>query len=234
MRKNKMMRLASALLVAVLLTTCAISGTFAKYVTEGSANDSARVAKWGVTITGVTGDANQMFAKEYGDNDADYNGVSVSSTVNVIAPGTDGTFSSFTVEGTPEVATRVTYTPVVELGNNWIDKDDATKFYCPIKVTVTTNVGTQTLCGLDYASADAFEDAIEALITAGKMDYAPGSVATVNDDLTISWAWDFTGATGSENNQSDAKDTFLGTRAVVEANAATISVAVTVTITQID
>jgi hypothetical protein len=66
------------------------------------------------------------------------------------------------------------------------------------------------------------------------MDYAPGSVTTVNDDLTISWTWAFTGATGSKNNQSDAKDTFLGDRAVVEANAATISVAVTVTITQID
>ena len=46
-----MMRVASALLVAVLLSTCAISGTFAKYVTEGSGSDTARVAKFGVTVT---------------------------------------------------------------------------------------------------------------------------------------------------------------------------------------
>ena len=50
MKKNKMMRLASFLLVATLLTTSMISGTFAKYVTEGSASDSARVAKWGVEV----------------------------------------------------------------------------------------------------------------------------------------------------------------------------------------
>ena len=50
MRKNKMMRAASALLVAVLLTTSTISGTFAKYVTQDSAKDVARVAKWGVEL----------------------------------------------------------------------------------------------------------------------------------------------------------------------------------------
>ena len=51
MMKNKMMRAASILLVAVLLSTCAISGTFAKYVTTASGTDTARVAKWGVVIT---------------------------------------------------------------------------------------------------------------------------------------------------------------------------------------
>lgn len=50
MKKNKIMRIASVLLVAVILTTCAISGTFAKYVTSGSGSDTARVAKFGVTV----------------------------------------------------------------------------------------------------------------------------------------------------------------------------------------
>ena len=40
MRKNKAMRLASGLLVAVMLTTCIISGTFAKYVTTNKAEDT--------------------------------------------------------------------------------------------------------------------------------------------------------------------------------------------------
>ena len=61
MRKNKMMRLASALLVAVLLTTSVISGTYAKYITENTGSDEARVAKWGVTVT-ANGDA---FETEY-------------------------------------------------------------------------------------------------------------------------------------------------------------------------
>ena len=51
MKKNKMMRLASGLLVAVLITTSTISGTFAKYVTTADAKDEARVAKFGVVIT---------------------------------------------------------------------------------------------------------------------------------------------------------------------------------------
>ena len=51
MRKNKMMRTASGLLVATLLTTSVISGTFAKYTTEETGSDSARVAKFGVEIT---------------------------------------------------------------------------------------------------------------------------------------------------------------------------------------
>jgi hypothetical protein len=50
MKKNKMMRLASALLVLTLLTTSLISGTLAKYTTSGNASDTARVAKFGVVI----------------------------------------------------------------------------------------------------------------------------------------------------------------------------------------
>lgn len=57
MKKNKTMRAASALLVAALLSTSIISGTFAKYTTGASAQDSARVAKWGVVVTATGDDA---------------------------------------------------------------------------------------------------------------------------------------------------------------------------------
>ena len=50
MKKNKMMRIASVLLVAVLLSTCAISGTFAKYISTASSSDKATVAKWDVKV----------------------------------------------------------------------------------------------------------------------------------------------------------------------------------------
>ena len=50
MKKNKMMRLASAMMVLTLMSTSVISGTFAKYVTKGEATDKARVAKWGVEV----------------------------------------------------------------------------------------------------------------------------------------------------------------------------------------
>ena len=39
MKTNIMMRVASTLLIAVLLSTCAISGTFAKYITSADAEE---------------------------------------------------------------------------------------------------------------------------------------------------------------------------------------------------
>ena len=48
------MRTASGLMIAALLTTSMISGTFAKYTTADAAQDSARAAKWGVNL-GISG-----------------------------------------------------------------------------------------------------------------------------------------------------------------------------------
>jgi hypothetical protein len=70
MKKNKMMRLASLLLVCVLLTTSVISGTFAKYTTSYTANDTARVAKWGFDQATLSFD---LFAATY-DDSVDGNG----------------------------------------------------------------------------------------------------------------------------------------------------------------
>ena len=67
MRKNKMMRLASSLLVAVLITTSTISGTFSKYTTQDKASDAARVAKWGVELQ-VAGDMYGLNYKNATDN----------------------------------------------------------------------------------------------------------------------------------------------------------------------
>ena len=57
------MRVAGLLLALVLVTSCFVGGTFAKYVTSGDSTDSARVAKFGVTVK-----ANgTVFAEEYED-----------------------------------------------------------------------------------------------------------------------------------------------------------------------
>ena len=109
MKKNRVMRIASVLMALALISTCAISGTFAKYVTKAEGTDSARVAKWGILIGLNAGDA---FAKEYkhsveGDG---YKGLAVKAEEKVVAPGTNseeaGADIIGTVFGTPEVATR--------------------------------------------------------------------------------------------------------------------------------
>ena len=99
MKKNKMMRAASALLVAVLLTTSVISGTFAKYTTSDEGSDTARVAKWGVTV--LAKDLT-MFDTQYAKDDTsatligDYS-VKSGDTDKVLAPGTTGSLANVTV-----------------------------------------------------------------------------------------------------------------------------------------
>lgn len=123
MKKNRMMRTASGLLVLTLLTTSVISGTIAKYTTQDSGSDNARVAKWGVTLQ-VDG---SLYGPGYltADNTATEaaTGVSVlhSSTTAgadqdfVVAPGTksDKGFH-FAVTGTPEVSSKVKATIVTQ------------------------------------------------------------------------------------------------------------------------
>lgn len=120
MKKNRMMRLASILLVCVLLSTSVISGTFAKYTTQDSASDVARVAKWGVTLQ-VAGN---LYGETYGavtgnsivDNAATgFTVQSLNAVEGVVAPGTknDEGFT-FSLNGKPEVSGAVTATITYE------------------------------------------------------------------------------------------------------------------------
>ena len=114
MKKNRFIKLASGLLVLCLMTTCVIGATLAKYTTAGSGADTARVAKWGVTVSA----SGSLFGKAYASNSAGANANEIvasstnvlsSNTQNVVAPGTKNTTGlNFTVSGTPEVAYSLT------------------------------------------------------------------------------------------------------------------------------
>ncbi|MBE6578265.1 MAG: hypothetical protein E7651_00485 [Ruminococcaceae bacterium] len=233
MKKNLMMRMASVLLIAVLMSTCAISGTFAKYVTSDEGSDMARVAKWGVVVEAKNFG---MFEMDYetDDDEATFTGdYSVSSAKgdrdDLLAPGTSGSFANIKITGTPEVAVDVSIVATVVVSENWIDGDG--NFYCPVVVTV----GAAKFNGLDYASATDFAKAIQDEIKGKSMQYAPNTnLAEIydNTNLDLAWAWAFENATGTENNQTDVKDTFLGNAAVTED--LTISIGVSITVTQID
>ena len=213
MKKNYSMRIASMLLVLVLLTTCVISGTFAKYVTSDDVADEARVARWGVTV--VCDDAD-LFETEY---DAT---VKSSDTMKVVAPGTTDTFATFAVDGTPEVKVKVSYEATVTLSGWAITGDD---FYCPLYVTVNST----ELYGEDYESAALFKKAIEDVIKAYSKEYGPLTNLTdkADDDLKISWSWLYEAKAG-DTKQTDAKDTLLGD------TSSTIKFDVTCTVTQVD
>ena len=238
MKKNTMMRLSAILLVAVLLTTCIISGTWAKYVSTGSANDSARVARWGVTIT-----ANETTVATVTENPSGAeNEVLVSSTSQIIlAPGTNTTeLADLTISGTPEVAVTVAYTADLVLTGWTIDEDNNNEtpntYYCPLIITVN---GTP-YSGSSYSSTAAFETAVENAIAALGATYTLaqiypeiagevtpqnlGTIATA-PQVTVAWAYDTTPA-----GTNDAKDTLLGNA----ISLSTLQLSINATIAQAD
>ena len=224
MKKNIAMRLASGIMLASLLSTCVISGTFAKYTTEATSNDEARVAKFGVNIT-----ANgSTFADEYATDDTGVSGTIAKSVVTaggagdaIVAPGTTGEMVAMTLNGTPEVAVKVSYAADLELANWVVDGD----YYCPITITVN---GTP-FNGMDYDTMDEFEEAVEGAINAYSKNYAANQDLSVESTVStpdVSWEWAFEG-------NDDAKDTKLGDVAVT-GNAATIELTIVTTVEQID
>ena len=235
-KKNWMLRAAVLMLALVLITSCFVGGTFAKYVTSGSGTDSARVAKFGVTVT-ANGD---VFAKEYDTNDQTVVGTiakSVISTDKVVAPGTtsNGDFVAATITGTPEVAVRVSYkldAASLQL-ENWKDADD--EFYCPLVFRVKNNNGNTVISGMEFQTAEAMKAALVNAVAAYTKDYAPGTDLSgkAAETLTISWDWPFeTGADG-DKPANNVKDTFLGDEAAA-GRAATVSLTLATTVTQID
>lgn len=220
MRKNRMMRLASALLILTMVTTCAISGTFAKYVSADSATDTARVAKWGVTAS-VEGGAFKT-AYEKTETAVSFTNT-VESSTKLVAPGTDGTFTGVALTGTPEVAVRITKTATVNIDGWNIDHDNddnADYYYCPLRVKVN---GTEYY-GMDFSTADAFEAAIKSAIELSNGDYPVGTdlstIASMNGDYT--WKWDFNPTTP----YTDEYDTKLGDLATAPEVELTVSVIV--------
>ena len=206
MKRNTILRVSAILLVLTLLSTCVISGTFAKYTTSADANDDARIAKWGVVV--------EATAEAFTENDDD-TVISFVSGENVLAPGTDGNLCGLTITGQPEVAVKIDATAELELTDWAVDS----AYYCPLVITV----GNTEFKGNDYADAEAFEKAVEDAIVA---EIAVASVdpnTNLADAVAVTWAWAYEG-------NDDVKDTALGNAAA----PATISIAVSVTVTQID
>lgn len=230
MKKNVMMRLACFLLVAVLISTSAISGTYAKYVTANTATDSARVAKWGVEIQAY----NEMFANSYKntkttwtDNEklAEITVQADTKEEKVIAPGTNGQLAAFGVTGTPEVDVQVTYVADLQLTNWTVNNSE----YCPIVFKVNgQEFKISNESGSTITTIAALEKAVEdAIVDCDAYYHTNTDLSAVNDDLTVTWEWPF--YTSDEN---DVKDTALGDAA--KDNPATISLKVTVAVTQVN
>ena len=223
MRKNKMMRAASGLLVAVLLSTCAISGTFAKYTTSVDGTDSARVAKWGFT-GGSTIAISDLFKNTYD--------TTVKSSADVIAPGTTGSAKfGFTYGGDGSVtAPEVAYTFNVSTEGSSCDQ------------SIRDNANIQwKLDKGKWGTWDQLTTAIQALDGNKTGDrYEPNTLpdefkTTGPNEHTISWQWKFETAGAATDNQDaqatqDATDTTMGNATKLDE----VTLKITVTATHID
>lgn len=233
MKKNVMMRAASALLVAVLLTTCAISGTFAKYTSSQKATDSARVAYWGFNKD-ATIDF-ELFKTAY-DSDASPT-VKSKNTDNVIAPGTENSVSfafSYTSNTNknitaPEVDYKISINPTIT-GNGVTALDDNANFKWTLK--------TSGAAADEYDTSADLIAAIKALSgdASGEKEYKAGVLpADLNATYEIGWKWGFTGtetyteAAGTTISQ-DEYDTAMGNA----IDLADVTVTIDITATQVD
>ena len=208
-KKYSSLRIASILLMLVLITSCVISGTFAKYTTSGSSSDSARVAKWGVVVHASGDDVGVLENAEGTNLEADV----VTGLGKKIAPGTKGKICSFAIEGQPEVVVRIEYIATVTLEGWEVDG----LFYCPVDIIVGNKTVEKGSSSSDYVTN--IEDAIE-------MSYkvAAGSNLSGND-LNVTWKWDY-----STDEAISLKDTALATK----STRPTIKIEVTCKVTQVD
>ncbi len=221
MKKNKMMRLASALLVLTLLTAFAIGGTFAKYTTGASTSDTARVAHWGFT-------ANDTITFNLFDA-TNETGIKSSNGDTVIAPGTTGSAKITVVNDDEATAPEVAYEINVSTNGSPSDIDHK----LDEALTWTLQIGTN-----EAQQYDTWADLLAAIKKlsgdeSGTKQYAAGTEVPDafknGTEYTISWTWDFergTDAAGKDNANHD--DTVLGSMNLSQLDELTLSIGVTI------
>lgn len=213
-KKHWTLRAAGLLFALVLITSCFVGGTFAKYVTSKSASDIARVARFGVVIEAHD---NTAFKTTYDTVDAgasvSFNSVATTTTDSLVAPGTgEDNAVTFSITGQPEVAVHValsmTGTDVVLNAGTYPDLTTAAardtftlkNDYHPITYTLTKNgAATPVVKG-------NLNDIVDYLNKRSGNYPAKTDLTSEIGEYELSWEWKFEGG-------NDQADTLLGTLA---------------------
>lgn len=214
-KNNKKTAVIVALLLALIALMCFGGYTFSKYVTSGTGNGTANVAKWGYT---ASVDATKLFGKEYKLAAAKVSTVDGAGKItvqantanerNLVAPGTKGSMT-FTVGGQAEVKARLhmSLTPVNDVVLKIKKTDDAAYTdYNPVKwtlkkggVTVAENVTLEVI-------ADKVTHDTDVSVSG---DYEANTVLA-DTTYEISWAWAFESTGNVADLTIDQADTILG------------------------
>lgn len=203
------------LLLAVVVTSYSVSGTYAKYISKIELADEARVAKWEIGMDQEAMKDLSLFKSSY---TYDEDGIVVKSLTgddaNVVAPGTQGQYT-FALTGTLETAftldVKATVTDNVVLKAGTVYTDDAgveqtlDKDYAPIQYS---------LDGTTWMNAQGLQDKLNALYStdSNKNVYAPQTI-TAKGETTIYWKWAFDEtdtAVAADFTPNSILDTLLG------------------------
>ena len=211
MKKNWIMRSAYLALAVLLISTVAVSGTFAKYTWSSNAvSDTTSVAKFGFVINGATID--EATDKDINidifndttrmDVDTENGNILVDGEddviANKVAPGVGGMFT-LSFQNLSEVTVALTFSDVTTTNDNNIPLEFAT---------------ANTVEG--WAQAKPLTELVQSL----NDEYAMNQGSAT--ELNIYWRWNW-------DDANDATDTALGF-----AGTATYAVSFTATVNQVN
>ena len=205
---NKMLKLASFVLLVTMVSLTLVSGTYAKYTSSISGTDTVQVAKWDIKAgksgeeTSITGGGTVSFDLFNTINDTGNAAAETDVTTGKIAPGTEGSFS-FNIKNDSEVTAiyGLTY-ELTNAGN------------VPLEFSIDDgHTWVASLTGLNNAVSDANKIAIG-----------------YSKLVTVRWRWAFTGAASSNytETQTELSDTTIGIA------APSVTVSATLTVEQFD
>lgn len=213
------------LMMAVIITSYSVSGTYAKYVSEIDLADEARVAKWEIGLETDAMKTLDLFQVSYeyvknGGNTVVALPNVDTTTDNVVAPGTRGQYT-FALTGTIETNYRINVTAT---GSNTVKTIYEGNEYDPIKFYVSEqdNLNIDDVDAADLLTFDELLTSLNALYsgTADKV-YAPGEVNVPS--YTIYWKWDFAGA-----DTIDKADTTLGEEIAADTTSHKINLSINI------
>lgn len=244
--KNKnTFRIGALLLVACLISSVMLSGTFAKYTSEYAGQDTALVARWSFGSTGGqsgslealtdTTEELNLFQHAY-DTYINQTGSDGTTTRYIIAPGVGGSFV-LTMDYLADVDADVEIALETLAGSASV----------PIEYSVDGGTTWGTLSNLaealankiidDEASVSESSPPANGFIRIAAVDH--DSVTPVEISETVLWKWRYTkGEEGSAySSQTDADDTTLGeaseAAAVAHTGRTKYGIKVTLTATQV-
>lgn len=217
MEKNKTLRIGFVCGVIALITICALCGTFAKYVSGGSGQDNARVAKWGVSYPSNT--PLKLFSEAYSYNDSSAASTpddrDVSNTVasdttgdKVVAPGTQNqiNLNLATFNGAaPEVAYKyICKMDVLTAPKDTIwELDNNPAFHWQIKLPTDNTIQT-------FNTFAEFKGWFESMSKSwvAPNTYPDGGHHEGANTCILGWKWDF-----EADGQDNKLDSHLGNMA---------------------